>query len=248
MLRTGFYHVENFYMIKSPPGRIAGTLSGACGAADCLEALGVNITIEPEKSARILKEIGICFLFAQKYHTAMKYVAPVRKELGVRTIFNILGPLSNPACANLQIMGVYDESLLELMAKVLSNLGVKRGMVVYGQDKLDEISLSAPTGVCEIEEGSFRTYTITPEQFGFTRCAKEDLVGGTPQENAEITLEILKGRKGPKRDAAVLNAAAGLYVAGKADTMTEGVRLAQEMIDSGKALKQLVSFVRLSNE
>lgn len=222
--------------------------SSKCGAADCLEALGVNITIEPEKSARILKEIGICFLFAQKYHTAMKYVAPVRKELGVRTIFNILGPLSNPACANLQIMGVYDESLLELMAKVLSNLGVKRGMVVYGQDKLDEISLSAPTGVCEIEEGSFRTYTITPEQFGFTRCAKEDLVGGTPQENAEITLEILKGRKGPKRDAAVLNAAAGLYVAGKADTMTEGVRLAQEMIDSGKALKQLVSFVRLSNE
>ena len=222
--------------------------SSKCGAADCLEALGVNITIEPERSARILKEIGICFLFAQKYHTAMKYVAPVRKELGVRTIFNILGPLSNPACASLQIMGVYDENLLEPMAKVLSNLGVKKGMVVYGQDKLDEISLSAPTSVCEIDEGSFRTYTITPEQFGFTRCAKEELLGGTPQENAEITLEILKGTKGPRRDAAVLNAAAGLYVAGKADTMTEGVRLAQEMIDNGKALKQLESFVRLSNE
>ena len=222
--------------------------SSKSGAADVLEALGVNITISPEQSAAILREIGICFLFAQSYHGAMKYVGPVRKELGIRTIFNILGPLTNPAGATLQVMGVYDESLLEPMAKVLQNLGVKRGMVVFGQDKLDEISLSAPTSVCEIRDGNLLHYVVTPEQFGFKRCAKEELLGGTPAENAAITRDILEGKKGAKRNAAVLNAGAALYVAGKAATMEEGVRLAEEVIDSGLAARQLDAFVRLSNE
>ena len=222
--------------------------SSKSGAADCLEALGVNITIEPEQSKTLLEEIGICFLFAQKYHTAMKYVGPIRKELGIRTIFNILGPLANPAGPVYQIMGAYDESLLPSMAKVLSNLGVKRGMVVYGQDRLDEISASAPTTVCEIDNGTFKNYVITPEEFGMERCTKEDLVGGTPQENAEITRAILNGEKGPKRNAVLLNAAAALYVAGKADSMADGVKLAEKVIDTGLAKAQLERFIKLSNE
>ena len=195
----------------------------------------------------MLKEIGICFLFAQKYHTAMKYVGPIRKELGIRTIFNILGPLANPAGPVYQIMGAYDESLLPSMAKVLSNLGVKRGMVVYGQDRLDEISASAPTTVCEIDNGTFKNYVITPEEFGMERCTKEDLVGGTPQENAEITRAILNGEKGPKRNAVLLNAAAALYVAGKADSMADGVKLAEKVIGTGLAKAQLERFIKLSN-
>lgn len=222
--------------------------SSRSGAADCLEALGVNILISPQKSQRILEKIGICFLFAQKYHTAMKYVAPIRKELGIRTVFNILGPLANPARASMQVMGVYDESMIEPMAKVLYNLGVSRGMVVYGQDRLDEISISAPTSVCEIENGTFHRYTMTPEQFGMERCAKEELLGGTPQENARITRAVLSGEKGARRDAAVLNAAAALYVAGRAESIQEGVSLAREVIDSGRALRQLEEFIRLSNE
>ena len=222
--------------------------SSKSGAADCLEALGVNITIEPEQSKTLLEEIGICFLFAQKYHTAMKYVGPIRKELGIRTIFNILGPLANPAGPVYQIMGAYDEGLLPSMAKVLSNLGVKRGMVVYGQDRLDEISASAPTTVCEIDNGTFKNYVITPEEFGMERCTKEDLVGGTPQENAEITRAILNGEKGPKRNAVLLNAAAALYVAGKADSMADGVKLAEKVIDTGLAKAQLERFIKLSNE
>ncbi|MDR2045055.1 MAG: anthranilate phosphoribosyltransferase [Clostridium sp.] len=222
--------------------------SSKSGAADCLEALGVNILLPPEQNKKLLEEIGICFLFAQKYHTAMKHVAPVRRELGIRTVFNILGPLANPAGANMQIMGVYEEALLEPMAKVLTNLGVKRGMVVFGQDRLDEISVSAPTSICEIREGEYRYDTITPEQFGMRRCAKEELVGGTPLENAEITRAILKGEKGAKRDAAVLNAAAALYIAGKARDLREGADLAESMIDSGKALELLEKFIRLSNE
>lgn len=222
--------------------------SSRSGAADCLEALGVNILISPQKSQRILEKIGICFLFAQKYHTAMKYVAPIRKELGIRTVFNILGPLANPAGASMQVMGVYDESMIEPMAKVLYNLGVSRGMVVYGQDRLDEISISAPTSVCEIENGTFHRYTMTPEQFGMERCAKEELLGGTPQENARITRAVLSGEKGARRDAAVLNAAAALYVAGRAESIQEGVSLAREVIDSGRALRQLEEFIRLSNE
>lgn len=221
--------------------------SSKSGAADVLESLGVNITISPRKSAELLQNIGICFLFAQSYHTAMKYVGPIRKELGIRTIFNILGPLANPASANLQIMGVYDESLVEPLAKVLSNLGVKRALVVYGQDRLDEISASAETSVCEVKDGTFKSYTISPEQFGLTRCKKEELTGGTPDENAAITKAVLAGEQGARRTAVVLNAGAGLYVAGKADSIEAGVRLAEELIDSGKAEKKLEEFVKYSN-
>ena len=221
--------------------------SSKSGAADVLESLGVNITISPRKSAELLQNIGICFLFAQSYHTAMKYVGSIRKELGIRTIFNILGPLANPASANLQVMGVYDESLVEPLAKVLSNLGVKRALVVYGQDRLDEISASAETSVCEVKDGTFKSYTISPEQFGLTRCKKEELTGGTPYENAAITKAVLAGEQGARRTAVVLNAGAGLYVAGKADSIEAGVRLAEELIDSGKAEKKLEEFVKYSN-
>lgn len=221
--------------------------SSKSGAADVLEALGVNITIPPERSAELLKEIQICFLFAQNYHIAMKYVAPIRKELGIRTVFNILGPLSNPAGANMELMGVFDGALVEPLAQVMAKLGVTRGMVVYGQDKLDEISMSAPTTVCEIQDGEFSTYVVTPEQFGFERCAKEELAGGLPEENARITRGILAGEKGPKRNAVALNAGAALYMAGKAGSMEEGVRRAEELIDSGKGMKKLEEFIRCSN-
>ena len=214
--------------------------SSKSGAADVLEALGVKITLTPERSAEILKKINICFLFAQNYHIAMKYVAPIRKELGIRTVFNILGPLSNPAGANMELMGVYDQSLVEPLAQVMANLGVNRGMVVYGQDSLDEISMCAPTSVCEIRDGKFTSYEITPEQFGYERCEKGALTGGTPAENAEITKAILKGEeKGPKRQAVCLNAGAALYIAGKAASIEEGVKLAESLIDSGAALKKL---------
>ena len=223
--------------------------SSKSGAADVLETLGVKITLTPERSAEILKKINICFLFAQNYHIAMKYVAPIRKELGIRTVFNILGPLSNPAGANMELMGVYDQSLVEPLAQVMANLGVDRGMVVYGQDSLDEISMCAPTSVCEIRDGKFTSYEITPEQFGYERCEKGALTGGTPAENAEITKAILKGEeKGPKRQAVCLNAGAALYIAGKAASIEEGVKLAESLIDSGAALKKLEEFVEETNK
>ena len=213
--------------------------SSKSGAADVLETLGVKITLTPERSAEILKKINICFLFAQNYHIAMKYVAPIRKELGIRTVFNILGPLSNPAGANMELMGVYDQSLVEPLAQVMANLGVNRGMVVYGQDSLDEISMCAPTSVCEIRDGKFTSYEITPEQFGYERCEKGALTGGTPAENAEITKAILKGEeKGPKRQAVCLNAGAALYIAGKAASIEEGVKLAESLIDSGASTEK----------
>lgn len=223
--------------------------SSESGAADVLEVLGVKITLTPERSAEILKKINISFLFAQNYHIAMKYVAPIRKELGIRTVFNILGPLSNPAGANMELMGVYDQSLVEPLAQVMANLGVNRGMVVYGQDSLDEISMCAPTSVCEIRDGKFTSYEITPEQFGYERCEKGALTGGTPAENAEITKAILKGEeKGPKRQAVCLNAGAALYIAGKAVSIEEGVKLAESLIDSGAALKKLEEFVEETNK
>ena len=223
--------------------------SSKSGAADVLEALGVKITLTPERSAEILKKINICFLFAQNYHIAMKYVAPIRKELGIRTVFNILGPLSNPAGANMELMGVYDKALVEPLAQVMANLGVNRGMVVYGQDSLDEISMCAPTSVCEIRDGKFTSYEITPEQFGYERCEKGALTGGTPAENAEITKAILKGEeKGPKRQAVCLNAGAALYIAGKAASIEEGVKLAESLIDNGAALKKLEEFVEETNK
>ena len=221
--------------------------SSLCGTADCLEALGVNISQSPAKCVELLKEVGMCFFFAQKYHTSMKYVGAIRKELGFRTVFNILGPLTNPASPAMQLLGVYDGYLAEPLTRVLTSLGVKRGMVVYGQDKLDEISLSSPTTICEIKDGWYKTYVITPEDFGFGRCKKEELKGGTPSENAQITLDILNGVKGHKRNAVLLNAGAALYIGGKAKDMKEGVALAAELIDSGKALATLQKFIELSN-
>ena len=222
--------------------------SSQCGTADCLEALGVNIQQGPEKCRELLEKAGMCFFFAQKYHTSMKYVGAIRKELGFRTVFNILGPLTNPSSPNRQLLGVYDEYLVEPLAQVLINLGVRRGMVVYGQDKLDEISLSAPTTVCEFKDGWFKSYTIKPEDFGLTRCQKSDLRGGSPQENAAMTLAILHGEKDPKRDAVLLNAGASLYIGGKAETMGQGVQLAGELLDSGKALQVLETLRTVSNQ
>ena len=221
--------------------------SSHCGTADCLEALGVNIYQSPDLCRSLLKEAGICFFFAQKYHSSMKYVGGIRKELGFRTVFNILGPLTNPGSPSMQLLGVYDDYLAEPLARVLIQLGVKRGMVVYGMDKLDEISLSAPTRICEIKDGWFKSYTITPEEFGFSRCQKEDLKGGTPEENARITLSILNGEKGPKRDAVLLNAGAALYIGRKAQSLKEGTDLAANLIDSGKAAKTLQKLITLSN-
>jgi len=223
--------------------------SSKCGTADCLEALGVNLQQDPDKVIDELDTCGIAFLFAQKYHTAMKYVGPIRKELGFRTVFNILGPLTNPARPEYFLLGVYDEYLVEPVAKVLSNLGVRRAFVVFGQDTMDEISLSAPTTVCELKEGYYRTSVIRPEDFGLVRCAKGDIVGGTPAENAQTVRDILSGRlAGPKHDVAVLNAGAALYVAGKAHDITEGIRLADEQIASGGATRTLECFIAESNE
>ena len=221
--------------------------SSQCGTADCLEALGINIQQSPARCIELLNEAGMCFFFAQKYHSSMKYVGGIRKELGFRTVFNILGPLTNPGSPSMQLLGVYDEYLVEPLAQVLISLGVRRGMVVYGQDKLDEISMSAPTTVCEFKDGWFRSYTIEPEDFGFERCTREDLSGGTPEENAEITCGILKGEKGHRRNAVLMNAGAALYIGGKAESMKEGTRLAAEIIDSGKAYETLQKMITVSN-
>ena len=221
--------------------------SSQCGTADCLEALGVNIMQSPKRCLELLDEVGMCFFFAQKYHTSMKYVGAIRKELGFRTVFNILGPLTNPATPSMQLLGVYDDYLVEPLAQVLISLGVKRGMVVYGMDKLDEISMSAPTKVCEIKDGWFKSYMIVPEDFGFERCTRADLAGGTPEENAKITVGILKGEKGHKRNAVLMNAGASLYIGGKAESMEEGIRLAAELIDSGKAYETLEKFIEVSS-
>ena len=222
--------------------------SSLCGTADCLEALGVNIAQDPEKCVELLDKVGMCFFFAQKYHTSMKYVGAIRKELGFRTVFNILGPLTNPATPSMQLLGVYDEYLVEPLARVLTSLGVKRGMVVYGMDKLDEISMSAPTKICEFENGEYKTYTVEPELFGFEKCTKDDLKGGTPEENARITREILGGAQGPKRNAVLMNAGAALYIGRKVDSFADGIKLAAEIIDSGKALETLEKFILVSNE
>ncbi len=221
--------------------------SSKCGSADVLEQLGVNIYIEPEKSLKCLKEINLCFLFAQNYHLAMKYVAGVRKELSIRTIFNILGPLTSPAGASMQVLGVYEKELVEPLTEVLKNLGVKSALTVYGLDGMDEISVSDKTAVCELKDGEIMSYEISPEYFGMEHASKEDLVGGSPKENAQITLSILNGEKGPKRNAVLLNSAAGLYVAGKVESLREGVELAEEIIDSGKALEQLEKFIYITN-
>lgn len=225
--------------------RAASSLSGT---ADCLEALGVNINQDPEKAKELLEKVGMCFFFAQKYHTSMKYVGAIRKELGFRTVFNILGPLTNPSKPNYFLLGVYDQYLVEPVAKVLTKLGVERGFVVYGMDKLDEISISAPTLVCEIRDGFYRTSTITPEQFGFERASKEDIVGGTPVENAQLTKDILANKiQGPKRDIVCMNAGLGFYIYGKAASMEEGVKLADQIITEKKGLETLEKLIEVSN-
>lgn len=225
--------------------RAASSLSGT---ADCLEALGVNINQDPEKAKELFEKVGMCFFFAQKYHTSMKYVGAIRKELGFRTVFNILGPLTNPSKPNYFLLGVYDQYLVEPVAKVLTKLGVERGFVVYGMDKLDEISISAPTLVCEIRDGFYRTSTITPEQFGFQRASKEDIVGGTPVENAQLTKDILANKiQGPKRDIVCMNAGLGFYIYGKAASMEEGVKLADQIITEKKGLETLEKLIEVSN-
>lgn len=221
--------------------------SSKCGTADCLEALGVNISTDPAGSVKLLDEVGMCFLFAQKYHSAMKYVGPVRKEIGIPTVFNILGPLTNPAHANVQLLGVFKPELLMPMAKALTKLGVKRGMAVYGTDKLDEISVSAPTKVVEFSDGNFEEYEITPEQFGMKRHDKSELAGGTPAENAEAARCILYGEKSAGRDAVLLNAGAALHIL-KGITIEDGIQLAADTIDSGAAMKTLEKYIKVSNE
>ena len=223
--------------------------SSKSGTADCLEALGANINLEPEKCVSLLEDAGFCFFFAQKYHTSMKYVGAIRRELGFRTVFNILGPLTNPIKPSRQLLGVYDEYLLEPLAKVLTSLGVKNGMVVYGREKLDELSTAGETAVCEFNNGEYSSYVLTPEQFGLTRSTKQDLEGGTPEENAAITRDILSGKdRGPKFETVLMNAGAALYIAGKATDIADGIGKARELIDNGEALKAMERFVDLSNK
>ena len=223
--------------------------SSKSGTADCLEALGANINLEPEKCVSLLEDAGFCFFFAQKYHTSMKYVGAIRRELGFRTVFNILGPLTNPIKPSRQLLGVYDEYLLEPLAKVLTSLGVKNGMVVYGREKLDELSTAGETAVCEFNNGEYSSYVLTPEQFGLTRSTKKDLEGGTPEENAKITRDILSGKdRGPKFETVLMNAGAALYIAGKATDIADGIGKARELIDNGEALKAMERFVDLSNK
>lgn len=223
------------------------SVSSKCGSADVLEALGINITLSAQQSAQILDKIGMCFMFAPTYHSSMKYAAPVRKEMSVRTIFNILGPLSNPAGANMQLLGVYDENLVEPLAKVLSNLGVKRAMVVHGHDGLDEVTLCDTTTICEVNNGVLNSFFLSPEQLGLRRCLPKDLVGGIPKENAQIAIDILSGEKGPQRDVVVLNSALCLYMAHNQVTLRECVKMAEKLIDSGAARSQLDNFITLSN-
>ena len=243
---TAFVAAAAGLKVAKHGNRAASSLSGT---ADCLEALGANIALEPESCVKLLESTGFCFFFAQKYHSSMKYVGAIRKELGFRTVFNILGPLTNPARPKRQLLGVYDEYLIEPLAQVLSGLGVERGMVVFGKEKLDEITAVGPTAVCEFKDGWYKTYEITPEQFGFKRCSKEDLKGGSPGENAETTRGILSGEdKGPKRDTVLMNAGAAIYIADKASSMAGGIELAKELIDSGKALETMERFVAVSKE
>ncbi len=222
--------------------------SSKSGTADCFEALGVNINQSPQKCVELLNKVGLCFIFAQNYHSSMKYVGTLRRELGFRTVFNILGPLTNPASPSMQVLGVYDEHLLTPLANVLMSLGVKRGMVVYGKDKLDEISLSSETAICEFKDGWYKSYTIKPEDFGLKRCQKSDLLGGDAKENAQITRSILSGEEGHRKNVVLLNAGAALYVGGKATSLKDGIDLANELIKSKKALKTLDELVKLSNE
>lgn len=221
--------------------------SSKCGTADCLEALGAKIDADTAVSEKMLAEDNMCFLFAQKYHPAMRFVGGVRKEIGIRTLFNILGPIANPAGISQILLGVFDEALVEPLAHVVNNLGVKRGMVVYGRDRMDEISMSAPTKVCEVKDGNFINYEITPEQYGFQSCAKEDLVGGEPSENAQIVRDVLSGKEGPMLDAVLLNAGAAIHVADGGLTIEEGIAAARQVIENGAATAQLEKMIAGTN-
>ena len=220
------------------------SVSSKCGSADVLEALGVKLDITKEQNEAVLEETGICFMFAPIYHSAMKYVAAPRRELGARTIFNILGPLANPAYANLQVMGVYSEELVDSMAQVLSNLGVKRAMVVHGIDGVDEVSICGKTKVCEVRNGKLKSYTINPEELGLSTAQPEDIKGGLAEENKEIVLSILKGEKGAKRDMVLINSAVALYTALDDKSLKECVQMAADLIDSGKALDKMQEFIK----
>lgn len=220
-------------------------VSSKSGSADVLEALGIKTNFDEVQGKKQLEDIGMSFLFAPNYHKAMKNVAKERRELGTRTIFNILGPLANPAPVTGQLMGVFDGNLIEKIGEVLLNLGIQRAMVVYGEDGLDEITTTTTTKVCEVSDGTTKTYTISPEGFGVNRANLENISGGTAEENAKIILNILNGEKGPKRDIVLLNSAAALYVGMKVNSLKEGLKLAEELIDSGKALakyKELVNY------
>ena len=219
------------------------SVSSRSGAADVLEKLGIQVALSAQQNEEVLNKTGICFMFAPVYHSSMKYAAPVRKELGVRTVFNILGPLSNPAGATMQLLGVYDKKLAEPLAQVLANLGVTRGVAVCGEDGLDEITLTGETDVYEIRFGKITSYTISPEQFGLTRCPLEELIGGTPEENAQITKDILTGKEiGAKRDVVLMNAGMSLYLGIDGITLADGIEMARDLITSGKALAKYEEF------
>lgn len=222
--------------------------SSKCGAMDVIEAMGINLDVSPEKSGKLLDEMGLCFLFAQKYHSAMKNVGQVRRELGIRTIFNLIGPLANPAMPEYQLMGVYSENLVEPLAEVLHNLGIKNVMVVYGRDCIDELSLSSETAVCEIINGVKRSYVVSPEDIGLCKCRKEELAGGDPAENAVIIMDILSGIKGPKRNAVILNAAFAYHVVNPEISPADARKIIEETIDSGKAKAFIENFIAAVKE
>lgn len=222
-------------------------VSSHCGSADLLEALGVNINIDENKVEQCLKDIGIGFLFAQSLHPAMRYAAPVRRELGVRTIFNLLGPLTNPAFATHQLLGVYDARLLKVMARVLGNLGVRHAMVVHGEDGLDEVTTTAVTQVCEFKNRKLRSYRLNPADVGIKKARLKDLEGGNAGDNSGIAKGILQGEKGPKRDIALLNAGCAIYTADKAKSIREGIELAKDSIDSGRAWRKLEGLREITN-
>ena len=251
--RTFNISTTSMFVIAAAGGRVAkhggGSVSSKSGAADALKAIGANIMLKPEQIAQCIEETHMGFMFAPLHHAAMKYVGPIRKELGFRTVFNILGPLTNPAKPEMFLLGVYDGYLVEPLAKVLASLGVKRGLVAYGQEKLDEISPNGPTTICELRDGYYRTSVIKPEDFGLTPGKKEDLVGGTPEVNAQITRDVLSGKiQGTKRNAVLMNSGAALFVAGKADSIADGIQLAASLIDRGKATAALEKCIAVSNE
>jgi len=223
------------------------SVTSKCGSADVMEALGVNIDLPPARLAACLEEVGIAFLFAPAMHSAMKYVQPARRELRLRTVFNLLGPLTNPAHASAQVVGVYSADLVEKLAEALSMLGLRRAMVVHGADGLDEVTITGPTRIAEVRDGTVHSYEVTPEEFGMARGSLEDIAGGDAAANAAIIREILQGKKSSKRDVVLLNAAAALVAGGKADHLAQAVPLAEKSIDSGSAARKLDTLIQFTN-